>query len=79
MGTVPATSRCRHVPSCIIWVDPERKAFPVLVFGVICLLLGLLLGVSFLWTIGVIFGVIGGVLWIAGHTGHKVGGRVHYY
>jgi hypothetical protein len=51
----------------------------VLVFGVICLLLGLLLGVSFLWTIGVIFAVIGGVLWIAGHTGHKVGGRVHYY
>jgi len=51
----------------------------VLVFGIICLLLGLLLGVSFLWTIGLIFAVIGGVLWIAGATGHKVGRRLHYY
>jgi hypothetical protein len=52
---------------------------PVLVFGVICLLLGLLLGVSILWTIGIIFTVIGGVLWIAGSTGHQVGSRRHYY
>ena len=51
----------------------------MLVFGVICLLLGLLLGVSILWTVGVIFVVIGGVLWIAGAMGHQVGSRKHYY
>ena len=56
-----------------------RKGVCVLVFGIICLLLGLILGVSILWTIGVIFVVIGGVLWIAGAMGHQVGGRKHYY
>ena len=51
----------------------------MVIFGVILLLLGLLLGVSFLWTVGIILVVVGGVLWIAGSTGHKVGHRAHYY
>jgi fatty-acid desaturase len=54
-------------------------AFPVLVVGVICLLLGLLFGVSILTVIGLVLVVIGGVLWIAGSTGHKVGSRAHYW
>lgn len=52
---------------------------PVLVLGIIFLLLGLLLGVSILWTIGVVLLVIGAVLWIAGATGHQVGSRRHYW
>ena len=51
----------------------------MLVLGIIFLLLGLLLGVSILWTIGVVLLVIGAVLWIAGATGHQVGSRRHYW
>jgi hypothetical protein len=51
----------------------------MIVLGVICLLLGLLLGVPILWTIGVVLLVIGLVLALLGMAGHAVGGRAHYY
>jgi hypothetical protein len=51
----------------------------VIVLGVICLLLGFLLGVPILWTIGIVLLVIGLVLMVAGMAGHAVGGRSHYY
>lgn len=51
----------------------------MLIAGVIFLLLGLLFGASLLWLIGVVLVVVGGVLWIAGSTGHKVGSRAHYW
>jgi hypothetical protein len=63
-----------HIPGLI----PKRRV-AVLVFGIILLLLGLIFGVSILWTIGLIAVVIGGVLWIAGASGHQVGSRRHYY
>jgi hypothetical protein len=37
----------------------------VLVLGIILLLLGLVLGVPILWTIGVILAIVGAVLWLA--------------
>ena len=51
----------------------------MIILGVICLILGLLLGVPILWTIGVILAVIGLVLALLGGVGHAVGGRAHYY
>jgi hypothetical protein len=51
----------------------------MIILGVILLLLGLLLGVPILWTIGLIVAIVGVVLWIAGSAGHTVGGRHHYY
>ena len=51
----------------------------MIVAGVVLLLLGLLLGVGILYTIGIILIVIGAVLWIVGSTGRAVGGRRHYY
>jgi hypothetical protein len=51
----------------------------LIVAGIVLLLLGLLLGVSILYTIGIILIVIGAVLWIVGSTGRAVGGRRHYY
>jgi hypothetical protein len=51
----------------------------MIILGVICLILGLLLGVPVLWTIGVILVVIGLVLALLGMAGHAVGGRAHYY
>ncbi len=47
----------------------------MLVVGLILLLLGYLLHVSILYTIGVILLIIGAVLWILGAVGRPVGGR----
>ena len=51
----------------------------MIIAGIVLLLLGILLGVSILYTIGVILIVVGAVLWIIGSTGRAVGGRRHYY
>ncbi len=51
----------------------------MIIAGIVLLLLGLLLGVGILYTIGIILIVIGAVLWIVGSTGRAVGGRKHYY
>ncbi|MEL5954381.1 DUF6131 family protein [Streptomyces sp. CLV115] len=51
----------------------------MIVLGVILLVIGLIAGISILWTIGVVLVVIGAVLWILGAVGHAVGGRRHYW
>ena len=51
----------------------------MIVAGIVLLLLGLLLNVSILYTIGIILIVVGVILWIVGSTGRAVGGRRHYY
>jgi Family of unknown function (DUF6131) len=51
----------------------------VIVLGLILLLLGLLLDIGILWTIGIVLIVVGAVLWLLGATGRAVGGRAHYY
>jgi hypothetical protein len=51
----------------------------MIILGVICLILGFLLGVPVLWTIGIILAVIGLILALLGMAGHAVGGRAHYY
>jgi hypothetical protein len=52
-----------------------RTEKAMLVVGLILLLLGYLLHVSILYTIGVILLIIGAVLWILGAVGRPVGGR----
>jgi hypothetical protein len=51
----------------------------VIVLGVILLIVGFVLAVPILWTIGVILLLIGLALWILGSVGHAVGGRRHYF
>ncbi|MGI5490066.1 DUF6131 family protein [Microtetraspora malaysiensis] len=51
----------------------------MIVLGIILLILGFVLGISILWTIGIILLVIGVALWILGALGHAVGGRRHYW
>jgi hypothetical protein len=48
-------------------------------FGLVLLILGFLLGVPILWSLGMLLLIIGLVLWILGSIGHAVGGRRHYY
>ncbi|MEU0603321.1 DUF6131 family protein [Streptomyces sp. NPDC006393] len=51
----------------------------MIILGDICLVLGFVLGISILWTIGIILLVIGAVLWLLGTLGHAVAGRRHYW
>ena len=51
----------------------------MIVLGLILLLLGVLLGIGILYTIGVILIVVGAVLWVMGSMQRGVGGRRHYW
>jgi membrane-bound ClpP family serine protease len=51
----------------------------MIILGLILLLIGFFTGIYFLWITGVILLIVGLVLLIAGHTGHAVGSRNHYW
>ncbi|HKX14287.1 MAG TPA: DUF6131 family protein [Propionibacteriaceae bacterium] len=51
----------------------------MIVLGVILLILGLLLDIGILWTIGIIVLVIGIVFFVLGQLGRAVGGRKYWY
>ncbi len=51
----------------------------MIILGIICLIIGFLIGIPVLWTIGIILVVIGLILALLGMAGHAVGGRAHYY
>lgn len=51
----------------------------MIIFGVILIILGALLNISILYTVGVVLLVIGLVLWLLGTMGRAVGGRKHYF
>lgn len=51
----------------------------MIILGIICLLLGFLLSIPILWTIGIVLLVVGAVLFLLGSTGREIGGRRHFY
>ncbi|MHB8313622.1 MAG: DUF6131 family protein [Candidatus Dormibacteria bacterium] len=51
----------------------------MIVFGVILLVVGFVLSVPLLWTVGMILLLIGLALMVLGSLGHAVGGRRHYF
>ncbi len=51
----------------------------MIILGLVLLLLGLLLGIPILWTLGIIVLVVGLILMLLGSTGRRVGGRAHYW
>ncbi len=51
----------------------------MIILGVILAIIGLLVGIPVLWTIGIILIVVGLILALLGMAGHAVGGRAHYY
>jgi hypothetical protein len=51
----------------------------VIVYGIVLMIIGLLLSVPVLWSLGVIVLIIGLVLWLLGTVGHAVGGHRRYY
>ncbi|WP_331743936.1 DUF6131 family protein (plasmid) [Streptomyces sp. NBC_01136] len=51
----------------------------MIALGIILLVVGFVLNIGILWTIGIILLLIGVVLFILGSVGHAVGGRRHYW
>jgi hypothetical protein len=51
----------------------------MIILGLVLLVLGFLLSIPILWTIGIILVIAGIILELLGSTGRSVGGRRHYY
>jgi hypothetical protein len=51
----------------------------MIIIGLILLVLGLVLGIGILWTIGIVLIVVGAILWLLGSMDRAVGGRRHYW
>jgi hypothetical protein len=51
----------------------------MIVLGVVLLILGAVLGIGILYTIGIILIVVGAILWILGATGRPVAGRRYWW
>ncbi|GAA1339131.1 hypothetical protein GCM10009647_082320 [Streptomyces sanglieri] len=74
-----ARSASPHIRVRRILKGPGRTEDAMIILGVILLVIGLVAGISILWTIGIVLVAIGLVLWILGAVGHAVGGRRHYW
>ena len=51
----------------------------MIVLGIILLILGFVLGIPILWTLGIILLIIGVILFILGQMGREIGGRKFWY
>jgi Family of unknown function (DUF6131) len=51
----------------------------LIILGLVLLVLGAILNIGILWTIGIILIVVGALLWILGAMGRTVGPRPHYW
>jgi hypothetical protein len=83
----PATTGVPRAAPAIMAAMPRRRRvgrigrreLHVIVLGLILLILGLVLGIGILWTIGVILLVVGLILELLGAVGRTVGPRRHYW
>ena len=51
----------------------------MIILGIVLLILGFLLDISILWSIGILLIVLGVILWILGSMGRAIGGRRYWY
>lgn len=51
----------------------------MIVLGLVLLILGAVLDISILWTLGIILALVGLVLWALGTAGRPIGPRAHYW
>jgi hypothetical protein len=56
-----------------------RREAAVIILGVILLILGAVLNVPILYTIGIILVIVGALMWILGSMDRGIGGRRHYF
>jgi uncharacterized membrane protein len=57
----------------------ELRETPVITLGIVLLVVGYLLTIPILWTLGIILVVIGVILFVLGSAGRPIGGRRHYF
>jgi hypothetical protein len=62
----------------LIFADSGYES-EVIILGIVLLILGAVLNIPILWTLGVILVVIGVILFILGSLGRGVGGRRYYW
>ena len=51
----------------------------MILFGIILIIIGAVVNIPIVYSIGVVIAVIGVILWILGAVGREVGGRRHYW
>ena len=51
----------------------------MIILGIVLLIIGFVVKIAILWTIGIIVLLIGRALALLGMGGHAVGGRRHYF
>ena len=51
----------------------------MIILGIILLIIGFLLKIAIVWTLGIIALVVGLILVLLSSVGHAVGGRRHYW
>lgn len=51
----------------------------MIILGLVLLVIGFIVSIPVLWTIGIIVLVVGLILAVLGMVGREVGGRRHYY
>jgi len=51
----------------------------VIILGIVLLIVGFLLKLAILWTIGIVVLAVGLILALLGAVGREVGGRRHYW
>jgi hypothetical protein len=51
----------------------------MIILGIILLVIGFVLKIAILWSIGILVLVVGLILVLLGAVGHAVGGRRHYW
>jgi hypothetical protein len=57
----------------------SRQEFPMIILGIVLLIIGFVVKIAILWTIGIVVLLIGLALALLGMVGHAVGGRRHYF
>jgi hypothetical protein len=57
----------------------ELRETPVIILGIVLLVVGYLLTIPILSTLGIILVVIGVILFVLGSAGRPIGGRRHYF
>jgi hypothetical protein len=58
---------------------PEGSGDTMIVLGVILLVIGFVIGIPVLWTIGIILALVGVAFAALGATGRAIGGRAHWF
>jgi hypothetical protein len=51
----------------------------MIILGVVLIVIGFLVGIPVLYTIGIVLAVVGVVFAILGGTGRAIGGRAHWF